>query len=41
MPVQIKSLAFVATSGDKYLTFMLLKVRKWTVISPAKIIKIL
>ena len=39
MLLQRKLLAFVAPSGEKYLIFMLLKVRKWTVISPAKIIK--
>jgi len=38
---KVCSLAFVALSGEKYLIFMLLKVRKWTVISPAKIIKFL
>jgi len=32
MLLQRKSLAFVAPSGEKYLIFMLLKVRKWTVI---------
>jgi len=31
-----KSLAFVAPSGEKYLIFMLFRVRKWTVISCAK-----
>jgi len=36
MLLQRKSLAFVAPSGEKYLIFMLLKVRKWTVISPGK-----
>jgi len=36
MLLQRKSLAFVAPSNEKYLIFMLLKVRKWTVISPAK-----
>ena len=37
-----KSLAFVAPSGEKYLIFILHKVRKWTVISSyKKIIKIL
>jgi len=36
MLLQRKSLAFVAPSGEKYLIFMLFKVRKWTAISPAK-----
>jgi len=36
MVLQRKSLAFIAPSGEKYLIFMLLKVRKRTVISPAK-----
>ena len=38
MLLQRKSVTFVAPSGEKYLIFMLLKVRrsKWTVISPAK-----
>jgi len=36
MLLQRKSLAFVAPSGEKYLIFMLLKVRKWTVVLPAK-----
>jgi len=33
-----KSLAFVVSSGEKYLRYMFLKMRKWTVIkySPAK-----
>jgi len=31
-----KSLVFIAPSGEKYLIFMLFKVRKCTVISPAK-----
>jgi len=35
MLLQRKSIAFVAPSSEKYLIFMLLKVRKWTVISPA------
>ena len=37
MLLQRKSLAFVAPSGEKYLIFTLLKVRKLTVISSAKI----
>jgi len=41
MLLQRKSLEFVAPSGEKYLISMLLKVGKWTVISRAKIIKIL
>jgi len=38
MLLQRKSLAFVAPSGEKYLIFMFLKVRKWAVTksSPAK-----
>jgi len=36
MLLRRKSLAFVAPSCKKYLIFMLLKVRKWTVISPTK-----
>jgi len=36
MLLQRKSLAFVAPSGEKYLIFIFLKVRKWTVISPAE-----
>ena len=36
MLLQRKSIAFVAPPGVKYLSFMLLKVRKWAVISPAK-----
>ena len=36
MLLQRKSLAIVAPSGKKYLSFMLLKACKWTVISPAK-----
>jgi len=36
MLLRRKSLAFVASSGEKYLILMLLKVRKQTVISPAK-----
>jgi len=36
MLLQRKTLAFVAPSSEKYLIFMLLKVRKWTAISPAK-----
>jgi len=36
MLIQRKSLVFVALCGEKYLSFMLLKVRKWTVISSAK-----
>jgi len=36
MLLQRKSLAFVAPCSKKYLIFMLIKVRKWTVISPAK-----
>ena len=41
MLLQRKSFGFVAPSGEKYLIFMLLKVCKWTVISPTKNIKIL
>ena len=40
MLLQRKSLAFVGPFGKRYLFFMLLKV-SMTVISPAKIIKIL
>ena len=36
MLLRRKSLAFVASSGEKYLILMLFKVRKQTVISPAK-----
>jgi len=36
MLLQRKPLVFVAPSGEKYLIVMLLKVRKWTVISPSK-----
>jgi len=41
MLLQRKSFGFVAPSGEKYLIFMLLKVRNWTDISLPKIIKIL
>jgi len=36
MLLRRKSLAYVAASDKKYLIFMLLKVRKGTVVSPAK-----
>jgi len=36
MLLERKSLVFVSPCGEKYLIFMLLKVRKWTVISLAK-----
>jgi len=36
-----KSIAIEAPSGRKLFNFTVLKVRKWTVISPTKIIKIL
>ena len=41
MLLQRKSLSFVAPSGEKYLIFVIHKVRKLTVISSAKVIKIL
>jgi len=36
MLLQRKLLAIVASSGEKFLIFVLLEVRKWTDISPAK-----
>jgi len=36
MLLQRKSLGYEAPCGEMYLIFRLLKVRKWTVISPAK-----
>jgi len=36
MLLRRKSLAYVTPSGEKYLILMRLKVRKWTIISPAK-----
>ena len=41
MLLQRKSLAFVASFDEEYLIFKRLKVRKWTVISPAKNYQIL